>query len=341
MNAYDSTLQIKKERPNYYILVRYKDEMTGKERQKWETTDIAVKGNNKRKAEARLKEVLAEYEQNKVDMGRSILFTVFIMQWLEQLKPSIEAVTYDTYRLIIYNQIIPFYEPKKLKLKEVAPLHIQQYVNFKLKSVSPNTVRKHLWNLSKCFNSAIKQKLIVFNPVKGIDMPKKIKYTGAKFYNEKQIDELPSVVKDDILEGIILLSVFYGLRRSEVIGLKWSAINFENKTFDIKHTVVRVDKVIHKKDSAKNDSSYRTLPMPEIIIEMLHRVKAKQEYYRQLQPNDYADEDYVFTWENGQLILPNYVTKHFKNLFIEKYRGQNRGHSIREQKNRIKIFRKP
>ena len=161
-----ATLQIKKNRPNYYILIRYRDEVTGKERQKWETTDISVKGNNKRRAEARLKEVLAEYEQGKVDIGKGVMFTVFIMEWLEILRPSIEAVTYDTYKLIIYNQIIPFYEPMKLKLKDITPLHIQKYVNFKLKSVSPNTVRKHLWNLSKCFDSAIKQKLIVFNPVK-------------------------------------------------------------------------------------------------------------------------------------------------------------------------------
>jgi len=324
-----ATLQIKKNRPNYYILIRYRDEVTGKERQKWETTDISVKGNNKRKAEARLKEVLTEYEQGKVDIGKGVMFTVFIMEWLEILRPSIEAVTYDTYKLIIYNQIIPFYEPMKLKLKEVTPLHIQKYVNFKLKSVSPNTVRKHLWNLSKCFDSAIKQKLIVFNPVKGIDMPKKIKYTGAKYYNEQQIDELLEVVKGDILEGFILFAVFYGMRRSEVLGLKWSAINFGNKTFDVKHTVVRVDKVLHKKDSTKTNSSYRSLPMPDIIIDMLQELKAKQEQYRLLQPNDYVDEGYVFTREDGQLIPPNYVTKHFKDILAKNDLPIIRLHDLR------------
>jgi len=327
-----ATVHEKNNRPNYYILLRYRDEVTGKKRQKWVTTDIPVKGNNKRKAEERRKEVLAEYERTggkKVSVGRDILFTAFILLWLELLKPSIEAVTYDTYKMIICNQVIPFFEPKKLKLTEVTPLHLQQYVDFKLKSVSPNTVRKHLWNLSKCFNSAIKQKLIVFNPVKGIDMPKKIKYTGAKYYNEKQIDELLEVVKGDVLEGVILLAVFYGLRRSEVLGLKWSAIDFDNKTFDIKHTVVKVSKTIHKKDSAKNDSSYRTLPMPDIIIDMLQRHRAKQDYYRSLQPNDYIDEGYVFTKENGQLILPNYVTKHFKDILVKNNLPVIRLHDLR------------
>jgi len=327
-----ATLRIKKGRPNYYIVIRYQDEITGKERQKWETTDIPVKGNNKRMAEERRKDVLAEYKKARdgsIDMSRDVLFTVFILLWLKQLRSSIEAVTYDTYKMIICNQIIPFFEPMKLKLKDVTSLHIQKYVDFKLKLVSPNTVRKHLWNLSKCFNAAIKQKMIVFNPVKGIDMPKKVKYTGAKYYNEKQIDELLDVIKGDILEGIIWFSIFYGLRRSEVLGLKWNAIDFDNNTFDIKHTVVRVDKVLHKKDSAKNDSSYRTLPMPDIIIDMLHRVKAAQDHYRSLQPNDYIDEGYVFTRENGQLILPNYVTKHFKTILLKNNLPIIRLHDLR------------
>jgi len=117
-----ATIRVKKGRPNYYIVIRYYDEIGGKERQKWETTDIPVKGNNKRIAEDKRREVLAEYERVKegnVDVGKDILFTVFIPQWLEQLKPSIEAVTYDTYRLIIDKQIIPFFEPKKLKLKDI------------------------------------------------------------------------------------------------------------------------------------------------------------------------------------------------------------------------------
>lgn len=145
MNA---TVQIKKDRPYYYVVLDYRDDL-GNRKKKWITTDIPIKGNNKRKAEERRKDVLTEYEQKNIDLSKEVLFTVFIKHWLENLRPSIENVTYDTYRLIIYNQIVPFFEPKKLRVKEITPLHIQQYINFKLKSASPNTVRKHLWNLSK------------------------------------------------------------------------------------------------------------------------------------------------------------------------------------------------
>jgi len=119
------------------------------------------------------------------------------------------------------------------------------------------------------------------------------------------------------------------VRRSEVLALKWDAVDFNNNTFDIRHTVVRVDKVLHKKDSAKNDSSYRTLPMPDIIVNLLYRVNATQEHYRRLQPNDYVDEGYVFTRANGQLILPNYVTKHFKTILTKNNLPIIRLHDLR------------
>jgi len=309
-----ATVQTKKNRPNYYIVVRYQDETTNKERQKWITTNISVKGDNKRRAEQKRKEVLAEYEQNKIDLSKDVLFTVFIKEWLEYLKPSIELVTYDGYKLIIYNQIIPFFEPKKLKVRNLTPLHIQEYINFKLKKISPNSVRKHLWNLSKCLDSAVKQKLIAFNPIKVIDMPKPVKYNGAKFYSEKQIDELLSAIKGDPIEGIVMFAIFYGLRRSEVCGLKWDAINFDNKSFQIKHTAVQMGTKIYKKDSTKNAASNSSLPMPDIIVDVLKKLKSEQAQNKLLQPNDYIDEGYVFVHDDGRLITPNYVTNHFKRV---------------------------
>ena len=312
--------QEKKNRPNYYIVLDYVDEATNKRKRKWITTDIPIKGNNKRRAEERRKEVLAEFEEqqnNNVDISKDILFTVFIKEWLENLKPSIDIVTYDGYKFVINNQIVPFYEPKKLKVKDLMPLHIQQYINFKLKTVSPNTVIKHLWNLSKCLDSAVKQRLITFNPVKLVEKPKKVKYTGAKYYNEKQIDELVKVFKGDVLEGIILFAIFYGLRRSEIMGLKWEAVNFEDKNFTIKNTVVQTASKIYHKASTKTKSSYRTLPMSDVIIEMLEKVREYQTQNKLLQSNDYVDEGYIFTNVDGRLIRPNYVTKHFKDV-LEK-----------------------
>ncbi|MCL2837742.1 MAG: site-specific integrase [Oscillospiraceae bacterium] len=324
-----ATLHIKKDRPNYFILLRFKAENTGKKVQKWITTDIPVKGNNKRRAEERKDEVLAEYKQNKVDLSKDILFTDFLKEWLEILGPSIKGVTYDGYKLIIYNQIIPFYKPMKLKVRELTPLHIQQYMNFKLKKVSPNTVKKHLWNISKCLDSAVKQKLLAFNPMQGIDMPKQIKFKGAKPYKKEQFDKLLAAFEGDPIEEVVFTTLFFGLRRSEVLGIKETAIDFDSDIFDISHTTVQMGTKIHKEDSTKNESSDSLMPMPNIVANTFKRLIAKKRQNKLLQPNDYIDEGYIFVRPNGQLIPPNYVTKHFKKVLIRNNLPVIRFHDLR------------
>ena len=168
-----ATVQIKKDRPNYYIVIRYQDEAEGKERQKWISTDIPVKGNNKRKAEEKRKEILAEYEQQKIDLSKDVLFVDFMKNWPEGLKHSIAPTTYEGYCLVLNSHIAAYFDAKKLKVKDLTPAHIQQYINFKMETLSPNTIIKHLRNISKCLDSAVRQNLIAFNPVKRIDMPKK------------------------------------------------------------------------------------------------------------------------------------------------------------------------
>lgn len=325
-----ATINAKKDRPNYFVVIRYIDE-SGKERQKWITTDIPVKGNNKRRAEAKRAEIEAKYKNDKINISKDALFVDFISQWLETLyiSKAIVSTTYDGYKLILEGHILPFFKPLKLDVRDITPAHIQKYVNFKLKTLSPNTVIKHLHNISKCLDSAVRQNMIAFNPVSRIDRPKKIRYTGAKHFNEKQIELLLSAVKGDILETVILFGIFYGLRRSEIIGIKWDSIDMDNNVFSIKHTVIRVNKVLHKEDRTKNDSSNSDMPIPDIIKLKLLKIKEEQERYKLLQPNDYVNEGYVFTYADGRVINPNYVTKHFSKLLEDNHLPHIRFHDLR------------
>jgi len=313
-----ATISTKKDRANYYILLRYQDDL-GKHYQKWITTDIPTKGNNKRKAEDRRKEILTEYNQSKIDLSKDILFTDFMTQWLETLlsSKSIVITTYEGYERVLDTHIIPYFKPLKIKVRDLTPAHIQKYANDKMKILSPNTIIKHLRNISKCLDSAIRQHIIVFNPARLIQMPKKIKYRGAKHYNEKQIEKLLEISKGDPLEIVIFLTVFYGFRRSEVLGLKWSAVDFENNELMINHTVLEGKKQQFRVDDTKNDDSNSVVPLESIITDSLKAWKIQQEKHKALQPNDYIDEDYICTQIDGSLIKPHYVSEHWK-LFLAK-----------------------
>ena len=171
------SLQTKKGRANYYAVLDIYDE-NGKRKQKWIDTGVPIKGNNKRKADARLEEIKAEYNNTGIDLSKDVIFTEFMKNWLENLKHSLAATTYDGYSIIFKSHILPSFEPKKLKVKDLTPAHIQQYINFKMESLSPNTIIKHLRNISKCLDNAVKQNIIAFNPVKRVDMPKKLSTQG-------------------------------------------------------------------------------------------------------------------------------------------------------------------
>jgi len=323
-------LQEKGNGKNCYAVIGTIDE-NGKWKQKWINTGVPTKGNNKRKAELKLKEILTEYEQDGgISISKDADFSDFIEQWLETMKVSISPTTYDGYKITLSSHVLPYFKPRKLKVKDVTPAVVQAYVNEKLdKGLSANTVRRHLANISKCMDSTAKQNIIAYNPVKRIEKPKAQKFTGAKVYNQTQIDQLLEVSKGGPLEIVALLTLFYGLRRSEALGIKWKSINFQDKTLTIEHTIVRIGTKIHRLDRTKNDSSNATFPMPDTIIKRLKEWRVQQEAHKALQPNDYIDEGYICAKPNGELLLPCYVSKHFSKLLKANDMPHIRFHDLR------------
>lgn len=324
-----ATLNTKKDRPHYYVVIRYLDEKTGTKRQKWETTDIPVKGNNKRRAERRKDEILEQYKNKHLDLSNSTLFTDFMRQWLINRKHAIEQTTYEGYLSIFEKHVCPFFEPKKLKVRDVTPSHIQQYITHTIEKVSANSIKRHLANISTCMDAAIRHNIISFNPVKRVELPKVQAYNRPTPYNERQIAKLLEISANDPLEIIIFLAIFYGLRKGEIIGLKWQAVDFENMTISICHTVTQGRNAEIRKNSAKTTSSNVPMPLTKMIAKRLQEWKQEQAQHKNLQPNDYIDEGYIFTKLDGSLIKPHYVSQHFKLLLKKHNMPHIRFHDLR------------
>ena len=132
-----------------------------------------------------------------------------------------------------------------------------------------------------------------------VERPKKIQYVGG-FYNEKELAKLFDAVKGDPIELGVIVAAFYGLRRSEVVGLKWDAIDFVKKTVTIRHTVTQMcldgKSTVIQKDRTKTKSSYRTLPLVEPFEELLLRLKEQQTQNRKLCGRSYNNKysEYIY-----------------------------------------------
>ena len=175
----------------------------------------------------------------------------------------------------------------------------------------------------KALQTAVKKDIILKNPADKVERPKKNVFHG-NFYSEEEMLTLFDAVSGDPLELCVKIAAYYGLRRSEVLGLKWDAIDFEKKTISISHKVIEAEvdgKFIPVgEDVLKTKSSFRTLPLIPAVEKLLLEEKEKQEMFRRLFKKSYCRDylDYICVDQCGKLLRPNYVTEHFAWL-IEKY----------------------
>lgn len=113
------------------------------------------------------------------------------------------------------------------------------------------------------------------------------------------------------LQPLVFISLCYGLRRSEVLGLKWKAINFEENTLKIEHTVVK-GLTIEKKDRTKSASSKATYKLTPKAREIFESLKAKQEENKKLFGNEYINQIMYLRGKMGNYLDPITLLKVFK-----------------------------
>lgn len=311
-----ASLQIKNN--IYQVVLNYKD-INGKRKQKWVSTGLTEKGNNKRLANQKMQEILTNFKEDlncpnsKTD---DKLFTTYLKEWLLSIKNTIEENTYDSYKVIV-NKICDYFEDNNILLNDLKPVEIQKFYTYLYsKELTGNTVLHYHNVIRKALQTALKLDLILSNPADRVERPKKEQFIGS-FYSQSELNTLFTLIKDDPLKIVIYLASFYGLRRSEVLGLKWEAFNFEDKTITIKHKAIETRKdnkrVILLKDKTKNQSSYRTLPLVDDIIVLLQEHQKQIDKNKKLCGNSYNKKylDYICVDSMGKLFRPEYVTDHF------------------------------
>lgn len=319
----------------YHMVLSYMDE-TGKRVTPYKSTGLPVKGN-KRRAEAMLdkwrsdteidlEKRIQECARNYSSVPQDIQFTEFMLDWLAMMKNNVEITTHASYSLTIKNQINPYFDTHypHLKLRDLTPLQIQEYYSWELneQGVSANTVIHRHANIRKALQYAYKTGLIDSNPADRIERPRKDVFVGS-FYNEAELKQLFEAIKGDPLELPVLLAAYYGLRRSEVLGLKWDAVDFEKKTVTIRHVVTEAEidskLTIIEKDRTKTKSSHRVLPLVKPFEDALLRLKEKQNDNRKLCGNSYSTDylDYINVNAIGERLKPGYLTAHFP-LILER-----------------------
>ena len=242
---------------------------------------------NKKKADIFLKQMIEEYSNAQTVQDTKILFSDFLLDWLEKHKVRIEAVTYAGYKRLLL-QMQPYFKQRRIFLLDLTTKHIQDYCTFKLKSIGPNSVLKHLTLIKTALKYAQKIKMLKENPADWVERPKKQKFVGD-YYNKDEISALLSIIKSSPIETPLMFAIYFGLRRSEIVGIKWSSIDWINRTLTISHKIVPVNDNgkyrLDASDRLKTKSSYRTMPLDDTFIAFLEGLKEQQESNKKLFGN--------------------------------------------------------
>ena len=327
------TGSIQEKNGRYHMVINMPTE-NGKTKPKWESTGLTVRGN-KKQAVKMLNNRLAELNKYNLPYCK-ITVADYFKQWLQQIESEVRKTTYRSYYGNMTNHIIPYFEQKKTLLQDLKPYQLEDYYKNKLQAnskinsaeaLSATTIKHHHQNISKALNDALRRGLIYSNPATAARVPKAEKYR-AEYLEPKQIDDMLILFRGNVIELPVMLCAVYGFRRSEVLGLRWCNVNFDKRTITIAETLQQ-NTGGNYTDKPKTESSYRTLPMTESVYNILNEHKALQDERRALMGDYYVSNDYVCTWNNGEVITPNYLTRTFHSVISKSSLPQIRLHDLR------------
>ena len=279
---------------NYYYA---KFRVNGK--QKMIATKIPVKGNNKRRAEQKMREIVAAYQGLNLECDNA-LFADFLDKWLKSIEGIIKLSTWETYDKTVNGKIKPYFEPKHYRFRDMKPETFTEYFVYLAQHGKSNgkgglgykTVKNIRGVLSSAYEYAVENNYVKENPVTRSRMPSfphSIKKDVPE-YNAQQVRKLLLYAKEheSHIYIFLLLALYTGLRKGELLALTCEDIDYDKKLLNVNKSRTGSRKnVTMQITTSKTKSSNRKIPINDFVIGELKAEKQRQEDYAKLLGNGY------------------------------------------------------
>ncbi|WP_339063632.1 tyrosine-type recombinase/integrase [Tepidibacillus marianensis] len=312
-----------------FVLDIGRDEKTGKRIQKWFSGY-----NTKKEAEKAMTQKVHELNTGAYVEPSKLTLRDYLYQWLENYaKVNTAPRTYEGYEMIIRNHLAP--SLGHIVLEKLKPLHIQKYYSAKLTNgrfdgmggLSAQTILHHHRVLKEALEQAIKWQLIIRNVADAVEPPRPQKIEMVTL-NKEEVSKLIEAAKGSPLFPIIFTAIYTGMRRGEILALRWKDININNKMISVRQTLqaVKGKGLIFKEPKSGKE---RTVSIPDSLIEQLKKQKIKQRENKLLLGQIYSDQDLVFAQKNGSPFQPSEVTRGFNKIIKESGITKVRFHDLR------------
>lgn len=270
------------------------------------------------------------YKRTYADAG-SLTVGEYLEDYYVSFAASWEGTTQELYQMYIDVH----FKPKigLIKLNDLLPIHIQNFYNEKMqdeydgdgklvrKKLSANTIHKLNSFLNQAFEFAVQNYLLYQNPCKAIKLPEKTEYIPT-VYTEEMMGRLLDAVKGTYDEVYIVLAAFSGLRRGEVLGLRWRDVDFENRTISINRTKVHF--LTTREKNPKSKKSKRKFIAASIVFDILKQYRNSLKVVGEFVCDKYTPQSHSDHFRNllDKLGLPHirfHDLRHYAGTMMTKY----------------------
>jgi len=267
-------------------------------------------------------------EQTNMKLGN------WLKKWVKGRKSSLAYSTYRNYEMMIRNHLIPTLG--RTKLKELNARQVQELLNYKLEhgkvngegGLSASSVKYIYTTLHAALEQAVKERLIPNNICVAVEVPKKQEETKLHTWNNKQVMQFLNHAKDFRFYEVFFLALNTGMRKGELLGLKWQDINFSKNKIEVKRQLTRTDEgLIFKK--VKTKSGNRTIPVTDEVAKFLKSHKIRQSEQRLALGDGYNQNDLIACNGIGNALDGRNLNREFKKIIDKAGLPEIRFHDLR------------
>ena len=266
------------------------------------------------KTQQDVKNKLQEYKKQML-MGvlneDKLTVSDWFYSWLfDYRKQDLKPKSFQRYHGI-YKNYIENTDFGNIKLNDLRTTHLQRHYKKLLNNgATPTTIRQINTNLKTCLNEAERQGYIQKNWCKLVTLPKKEDNKEVKVLTKREQEKFLEAIKGHELELLYIVALGTGLRIGEILGLKWSDIDFKNNELHVNRSLQKAaiyegDKIARyevQETTPKTKNSLRTIPVPQNIIKKLRAHKKEQNELILLLQEEYDNKNYVFCNKLGKPI---------------------------------------
>jgi integrase len=274
----------------------------------------------RKEAQAKLTELMAELQANTFVAPTKMMMAEYLRRWLtESAAHRLSARSLERTTCIVERHLVP--ELGGYRLSELRPLHIQGYLSGARKAGRKNgtgglagaTLLKHHEVLHSALGQAVRWELIARNPADAVDRPRAEQRAGQaiRALSADEVAELLEAAADTRLYAPIMVAVTTGLRRGELLALRWSDLDLEKATLSVNRALEETGAGVAFK-APKTARSRRTMPLAQITVQALRDHHRAQAELKLKTGPAYADQDLVFATPLGTSWSPSNFSRAFR-----------------------------